>query len=57
VKASFRISFASALIQRYTAAMKSPLSRFDPRFGSCAGEQFLTGLLSDLYGLLRPQAH
>ena len=52
-----RVGFATALNQRYTILMRSRHYAFDARFGSCTGELFLAGLLSNLQGLLRLQAH
>lgn len=57
MKAAFRIGFATAWNQRYTSFMKSRHYVFDSRFGSCTGGHFLAGLLSNLHGLLRLQAH
>ena len=57
MKAAFRIGFATALNQRYTGLMKSRHYAFNPRFGSHTGGQCLAGLLSNLNGLLRLQAH
>jgi len=57
VKAAFRIGFATAFNQRYTSLMKSRHYAFDSRFASSTGGLFLAGLLSNLHGLLRLQAH
>ena len=58
VKAAFRMGFATALNQRHTElTVKSRHYAFNPRFGSHTGGQCLAGLLSNLNGLLRLQAH